>query len=120
MELHMNSVKLMQSTVERGKTMRYDIDIFIPSRQPRKQIDRFVDMLETVGNEVTDRPYPYEISLLTECEKLVTLAEDARFEAVLTENGRAIKKLIKTGVQALKIAHILNEFRIQQENESDE
>ena len=105
----------------------YQLQVFVPSRTPVDGIDRLVDTLETVANKLADLPYPYEVAVVKELEELESALAQVTLEAKLftrigDEHGvlsSTIEKSVKLGVQALKIAHILSEYQIQ-ENTEDE
>lgn len=116
----------------------YTITLEVHSRTPLEVADDLADMLEKVGNEVLETPYPYDLDLSAEKGKAEDLEREARLNAdsylfvqqemydYLPEGEQRTKFLEATiedyrklGVQALKIAHILEQYRKQETGENE-
>ena len=105
----------------------YTITLEVHSRTPLEVADDLADMLEKVGNEVLETPYPYEVAIVKELDELESALAQVTLEAKLftrvgDEYGvlsSTIEKSVKLGVQALKIAHILEQYRKQETGENE-
>ena len=103
----------------------YTITLEVHSRTPLEVADDLADMLEKVGNEVLEIPYPYELDLSTEIHILEAQLEKAGEATARYGVTDSVGMLVtetayrKLGVQALKIAHILEQYRKQETGENE-
>jgi hypothetical protein len=108
----------------------YTLDLFVPPRTPLVAADDLADTLEKVGNEVLGTPYPYDLKLRGEASITIMLAwgAEAKVKKCQNINGghinigvrldQTIEAYRKLGAQALKIAHVLEQYRKQETGEN--